>query len=155
MSMYRPTPSPRDAESPNDGPGVLGTEQSVILPRVGAFVLDYLISFLLAVIVGVAVLLSTHNQGLGFLAVGSTMFGYYIILEGAFGQTVGKRVAGVVVVNRDGQPIGFSESFIRNILRLIDGIFNYAVGLVVMLLTEDRQRVGDLAAGTVVVRKQR
>jgi uncharacterized RDD family membrane protein YckC len=44
---------------------------------------------------------------------------------------------------------------VRNVLRIVDGILNYAVGLVVMLVTDGRQRIGDLAAGTRVVRSRR
>ena len=56
------------------------------------------------------------------------------------------------VVCADGRPAGMREIAVRTILRVVDGIGMYIVGLVVMLVTgERRQRIGDLAAGTIVV----
>jgi uncharacterized RDD family membrane protein YckC len=69
------------------------------------------------------------------------------------GRTVGKKAAGLRVVTVDGGPVGFTTSAIRNILRLIDILPGaYAVGTVAVLVTKRSQRLGDLAAGTMVVR---
>jgi uncharacterized RDD family membrane protein YckC len=77
---------------------------------------------------------------------------YYFACESGGGQTIGKRVMRLRVVRADGGHAGMGEIFVRTILRVIDGIAFYLVGLIVMLVTgKRRQRLGDLAAGTVVV----
>jgi len=81
-------------------------------------------------------------------------WGYFTLFE-AFcnGRTPGKRVAKIRVIQRSGRPIGFFESLARNLVRYVDQIpFFYAVGVVVMFITRQHQRLGDLAAGTLVVR---
>jgi len=81
-------------------------------------------------------------------------WGYFTLFE-AFcnGRTPGKRVAKIRVIQRSGRPIGFFESLARNLVRYVDQIpFFYAVGVVVMFTTRQHQRLGDLAAGTLVVR---
>lgn len=82
------------------------------------------------------------------------VFGYYLLLEGLWdGYTVGKKVMGIKVVKDDGSSIGILESVVRNVLRIIDSILYYAVGFLVMAVTDRRQRLGDLIASTVVVRE--
>jgi uncharacterized RDD family membrane protein YckC len=81
-------------------------------------------------------------------------WGYFTLFE-AFcnGRTPGKRVAKIRVIQCSGRPIGFFESLARNLVRYVDQIpFFYAVGVVVMFITRQHQRLGDLAAGTLVVR---
>jgi len=70
----------------------------------------------------------------------------------ADGQTPGKKSMGLRVVNHDGTPIGWSASVIRNLLRVADFLpFFYVAGLVSMLCSRSFQRLGDLAAGTLVI----
>lgn len=81
-------------------------------------------------------------------------WGYFTLFE-AFsnGRTPGKRVAHIRVIQRTGRPIGLIESMARNFIRYIDALpFCYAVGVIVMFSTKQHQRLGDLAAGTLVVR---
>lgn len=74
----------------------------------------------------------------------------------AGGRTPGKRWTGLRVVRVGGQPIGFVASTIRNLLRPIDFLPGlYLVGIVSVLVTKRNQRLGDLAAGTVVARAPR
>jgi len=71
------------------------------------------------------------------------------------GQTPGKRVLGLRVTRVDGLPAEFSRLAVRNLLRIVDMLpLTYGVGILAMLLTRRSQRLGDLAAGTVVVRLQ-
>lgn len=80
-------------------------------------------------------------------------FGYYIVFEGVRGQTPGKMALGIRVTSVDGSRASWGAITGRNLLRIVDGVFFYLVGLIVMLSTSRKQRVGDLAAKTVVVRK--
>lgn len=84
----------------------------------------------------------------------AVMLGYFIIAEGFFGTTLGKVVAEIRVAGRDGGRIGMRASVIRNLMRLIDGIGIYLVGAFSVILTGRRVRLGDLAAGTIVVPRE-
>ncbi|MBE3559252.1 MAG: RDD family protein [Ktedonobacteraceae bacterium] len=79
-------------------------------------------------------------------------FGYYIVMEATQGATLGKMVMGLRVVRQDGGPISWSESVIRNLLRIIDGLFFYLVGAILVWNSPWRQRLGDRAAKTLVIR---
>lgn len=81
-------------------------------------------------------------------------FGYFIVLEARSGQTLGKRLTGLRVVNEDGTPITMSTSIVRNGLRIIDGLMVYAVGAVSIAISGKNQRLGDHVANTVVVRSK-
>lgn len=68
------------------------------------------------------------------------------------GQTPGKRLFGITVLNDDGTPLRWPGALTRNLLRAVDFLpLMYGFGLVTMLLNSDFKRLGDLAAGTVVV----
>jgi uncharacterized RDD family membrane protein YckC len=68
------------------------------------------------------------------------------------GQTPGKRLFGIAVLNDDGTPLRWPGALTRNLLRAVDFLpLMYGFGLVCMLLNRDFKRLGDLAAGTVVV----
>lgn len=75
----------------------------------------------------------------------------FSIMEGRRGVTPGKWVFGIRVLGIDLQYCGFWRALVRNLLRFVDGFFNFLVGILVVALTEHWQRVGDLAARTVVV----
>ncbi len=81
-------------------------------------------------------------------------WGYFTLFEAFWnGRTPGKRIARIRVIQISGRPIGLFESMARNLIRYIDQIpFFYAVGVIAMFATRQHQRLGDLAAGTVVVR---
>ena len=83
--------------------------------------------------------------------------GYFAIFEWIWsGQTPGKRWLKLRVIREDGRPISFFEAMVRNLLRVVDFIVPpfYSVGLISVFATERDQRVGDLVAGTVVVRER-
>src|ERR1035438_2680344 len=81
-------------------------------------------------------------------------WGYFTLFEAFWGgRTPGKRVARIRVIQQSGRPIGLFESMARNFIRYVDQIpFFYAVGGIAMFSTRQHQRLGDLAAGTLVVR---
>jgi uncharacterized RDD family membrane protein YckC len=83
-------------------------------------------------------------------------FLYFILLEGYLGQTVGKMLLGIKVVREDTSDIPrLGAASVRNVLRIIDGLFAYLVGFIAILVSSKRQRLGDMAAHTLVVRKNR
>lgn len=79
-------------------------------------------------------------------------FFYYWLAEAFLGGTVGKLVLGMRVRMADGSPLGIAPSFIRNLLRIIDGLFFYLVAAFMVWFSPARQRLGDRVAGTVVVK---
>ena len=91
---------------------------------------------------------------MSFLSVFLFNWGYFTLFEAFWnGRTPGKRVAKIRVIQRSGRAIGLLESMARNLVRYVDQIpFFYAVGVIAMFVTKQHQRLGDLAAGTLVVR---
>jgi uncharacterized RDD family membrane protein YckC len=85
------------------------------------------------------------------------LFGYFIIFEAAWnGQTPGKKLLGLRVVRDGGYPIDFGASLIRNLIRVGEWILGYYILAVIsMLISPENKRLGDLAAGTIVVRDAR
>ncbi|MFN8091956.1 MAG: RDD family protein [Vicinamibacteria bacterium] len=75
----------------------------------------------------------------------------YSYFEGRTGRTPGKRLLRIRVVGTDLKPCGFGRAFLRNLLTIVDGFFNFLVGALLVALTENWQRLGDLAARTIVV----
>ncbi|MCP4007828.1 MAG: RDD family protein [bacterium] len=70
----------------------------------------------------------------------------------ASGQTPGKKLMGLRVVQQNGTPVDWSGSILRNFLRVVDFLpFLYLIGLVSMLIDRSFRRLGDLAAATLVV----
>jgi uncharacterized RDD family membrane protein YckC len=78
--------------------------------------------------------------------------GYYVLSEALTGKTLGKRLVGIRVVDEEGDAPDLAAAMIRNVLRLIDGLFFYLVGALFALKSDRGQRLGDRAAHTVVVR---
>jgi uncharacterized RDD family membrane protein YckC len=88
------------------------------------------------------------------LSVFVVQWGYYIIAEMVTkGSSPGKRTLGLRVIRDNGLPIGFSQSLLRNLVRLVDFLpWAYGVGLIAVFVSSRSQRLGDLVAGTLVVR---
>jgi uncharacterized RDD family membrane protein YckC len=77
---------------------------------------------------------------------------YYAVLEGLFGASLGKRLAGLRVTDLEGRRIGWQAAIVRNLARLLDVLpFAYLLGGILTLVTRRHQRLGDLLAGTLVV----
>lgn len=81
------------------------------------------------------------------------LWGYYIFFEALWnGQTPGKRWVGLRVLQLSGLPLTFSEVVIRNLVRIVDFLpVAYGVGIIAMFFQAQSRRLGDLAAGTLVV----
>ena len=80
-------------------------------------------------------------------------YGYFAVFESVWnGQTPGKRIIGLRVIHSSGRPVSVFEAILRNVVRVADQLPGiYAIGIASVFLTERSQRLGDLAAGTVVV----
>jgi len=86
--------------------------------------------------------------------------GYFIVFEWLWnGQTPGKRWMKLRVIREDGRPLTMWEAIARNLLRICDAVPGfvipiYSIGLVVIFMSSRDQRVGDVFAGTVVIRER-
>jgi len=131
-----------------------------------AILVDYLIwgfVFLILGIVAAIVIPALHffggvsaNWAIGIfvLIVFLLQWGYFALFE-AFGngRTPGKRVARIRVIHQSGRGINFVEALARNLVRFVDYFPGfYAVGIVAIFLSRRNQRLGDMVAGTLVVR---
>jgi uncharacterized RDD family membrane protein YckC len=132
-----------------------------------AFLIDWLIrAILFTAWYGVAALL--YNRRWTFIAplnpdaewfvlvvtpAAATYFLYHFVLEIAMhGRTPGKRMAGIHIVTRTGGSPGIGALLTRNVFRLVDSLpLLYGVGLVATFATRDHVRIGDMAAGTILV----
>lgn len=128
--------------------------------RAMAYSIDLVLHILIdVIIIGVAITLSPNAPGvLGLVSVLLVVliyFGYFIVLEATLGATVGKLALGLRVVKTDGTALTWSGSFIRNLLRLVDGLLDYLVGAMLIWTSPLKQRLGDRAAKTVVVIRPR
>jgi uncharacterized RDD family membrane protein YckC len=162
-TIVAPPPAVYAATAPATPPWEL-SDVAPLPRRCAALIIDSLamagIFFLSAVLIALATDQMTEN---GFaLGPGSTLllftlwvaiyFAYFIAMEAFAAATLGKLTMNIGVVRTDGDGAGVTASVIRNLLRIVDGLAAYLVGWVAALLSPHRQRIGDRAAGTLVVR---
>jgi uncharacterized RDD family membrane protein YckC len=127
--------------------------------RAIAQILDLLIvGFILVAVFAVALAVSAAS---GQTATLILLFGSFVVIFGYFwvseslwsGQTVGKKAFRLRAVGDRGEPLTFGQAGIRNIVRIVDFLpYGYGVGLVVLFANGKGKRLGDLAAGTIVVK---
>jgi uncharacterized RDD family membrane protein YckC len=132
--------------------------------RFAAALLDQLLRWavLLAIFAVVALIGAGGDLSAGIVLAGLfvglflVQFAYDVLFETlASGRTPGKRWTGLRVVRAGGGPVTFTASAIRNLLRIVDALpAFYLVGMLTVLFTKNNQRLGDLAAGTLVVRER-
>src|SRR5579859_5008372 len=148
---------------------IFGYRVAGIGSRFLAALIDTTLILVLQLVVNIGVLLvarflfnfslSSNDSGLAWLlgifglVTFAFLWGYYIFFEMLWnGQSPGKRRVGLRVIRMDGTPITLSESIIRNLVRLVDFLpAYYGVGVIAMFIRSQARRLGDLAAGTVVV----
>jgi uncharacterized RDD family membrane protein YckC len=122
-------------------------------PRAQAYLLDLLIR--LGLLIGVSMAASVAAaMGEAFVLISVFLLEWFypVVFELAMGATPGKRALGLQVVMDTGLPVTPTASLIRNLLRAADFLpALYAAGIVAMLSRTDFRRLGDIAAGTVVV----
>ncbi len=124
------------------------------VPRAAAWMIDTLIRIGVGIAAAIVLpFMGKFGSGLFLLLLFFLFWVYWVVFEVLrHGATPGKRVMKIRVVNRNGTPVGWSESIIRNLVRFVDWMPTaYGFGLVSVLLNRDFQRLGDMAAGTVVV----
>lgn len=138
-------------------------ELASLTDRAKAYGLDLLIRVAILVVIGIAFLIALGPAifagiGLWLILYFVIEWGYFVFFEMLWnGQSPGKRVFELRVVKTAGHPIGFFDSVLRNLLRAADGlpplsfVGSYAAGALSMLATRRFQRLGDLAADTVVI----
>ncbi len=137
-----------------------------------AVAIDIVIQVLIAVAIGFAFSLAAERSGdvaktahvpnaqvtsLVIAIVILVMFlifdGYFIVFEALWnGQTPGKRLLGIRVVRDGGYPIDLGSSVLRNLIRILEAALIYVPAAVCALLSPQNKRIGDYAAGTIVVR---
>jgi uncharacterized RDD family membrane protein YckC len=136
--------------------------------RIAAIIIDSIILFVVFAIIAVplgisATMFSTMGNPAGFTPnfgyIGTLVFLnfvlwilYFTYFEAKSGQTLGKKALGIKVVKETGKKITNADAFVRTILRLIDSIGFYILGLIVIMVSQKKQRIGDLAAHTIVVK---
>jgi uncharacterized RDD family membrane protein YckC len=124
------------------------------VPRALAWFVDFLLRAALVLVVSMlAAYFGRAGWGLVLIAAFFVEWLLPAVFEARWGgQTPGKRFFGIAVLNDDGTPVRWPAALTRNLLRAADFLpFFYGVGLLAMLASRDFKRLGDLAAGTVVV----
>jgi uncharacterized RDD family membrane protein YckC len=144
-------------------------QNAEIISRIVAVIIDTIIvgvvAFILALPFGVLAMLNPMAYANPMLAAqvaaaslavsGLSLLifvGYYTYFEGTTGQTIGKKIVNIKVVKENGKPMTYMDSLVRTILRVVDGIGFYLIGFIVILASEKKQRIGDMAARTLVVK---
>lgn len=143
-------------------PNAEGIDLDLRLAGIGsrgvALIVDLVLQTLVLFLAG-AVAGAFDSWGAAFFAITAFMvlLGYPILAEGlAAGRTFGKALMHIAVVSTDGTPITFLAAVIRNVVRLVDSLpGTYFVAIASVLFTKRSQRVGDLAAGTIVIHRGR
>ena len=135
--------------------------------RIVAAIIDMIILWVVMAVLAIPLGLQTMAMGTSVMDLGAYMASmtlysmvagivsllYFIYFEGSRGQTPGKMALSIKVVKEDGKAITFVDALIRTILRIVDGLPGfYILGLILVAVTEKKQRLGDMAAKTIVVK---
>jgi uncharacterized RDD family membrane protein YckC len=141
-----------------------------LMSRFLALLIDTVVSFVLTIVIFLALGILTALAGLGLGTTATELgmaaqfvvwfvvdWGYMVLLESVWsGQTIGKRVMGLRVIQDTGVRVGPLQALLRNLVRPVDKLpVFYLIGGVAALLSGTQQRLGDLLAGTIVVRERR
>lgn len=163
-------PSAQSLRPGSTGPEGIVTPEAVVLAfaeaglgsRALAFLVDMIVRFVAvwAIFTGVALFAPLLTETAAIVVVSVVMFVlllvYPVVLETFWnGRTVGKHFLGLRVVTMEGAPVRFHHTVIRSALGLLDFFISIgAVAVVSALATRHSQRLGDLAAGTIVIRER-
>src|SRR5699024_2594216 len=135
--------------------------------RAAAQLIDLLLLFIVQILIAIVLFLATVNNlwtasesvifAIIIIVIFVLQFGYFLFSEYFWsGKTIGKHFLGIRVVQENGHNITFLSSVIRNCLRLIDMLpTSYAIGIICIFTHSKHKRLGDMAAGTLVVHERR
>lgn len=159
LQRNAPLPPPLDTRYQVETPeGIdLPLRPAGLMPRALAFTIDLGIrGLVLGVLFFILAFFGELGIGLGSILLFVVSWWYMVLFEVLRqGRSPGKQMMGLRVVQDDGRPIGWSASLIRNLLRFVDMLpFGYAFGAVSCLQHPAFKRLGDLAAGTLVVYRE-
>ncbi|MCP4968921.1 MAG: RDD family protein [bacterium] len=140
---------PRDAEQPASRRSEFGRPiDGVVGARIAAALID--LTPLYVLLFGVAARAGELERPQGLL-MALVALAYFVIPEVVWGTSPGKRVMGLQVTSVDGNPVGWAQSLLRNLLRFVDWFPSlYLLGMVSITASRRDQRIGDRAAKTVV-----
>jgi len=145
-------------------------EQASVGRRIVAIIIDHIVLAIIMIIVAIPFGLTAtvfgmmtdvaaqsafwSNAALGSFLVINTIIWllYFSYFESKSGQTLGKKAMDLKVVKKGGSNLSFGAAFVRTIFRVIDSIAFYLLGFIIVLITKDKQRLGDLAVDSVVVK---
>lgn len=160
MIASRPSAQLLDTRHPFETPEGIELELRIAgtVPRACAWAIDMGIRSV--IYIALAILLTwAGGMGVGAMLIAFFLIEWFypVIFEVYQGMTPGKRLLGLQVIHDDGTPVGWPSSILRNLLRAADFLpVLYGFGVVTMLANAQFKRLGDLAAGTLVVyREQR
>ena len=133
-------------------------EKASIGRRLVASLIDFIIYYFVCVFL--ALVLDNSSESVfsfhleGFSALMAFLIGFFLwpISEGIWGQTLGKRFVDIKVVTKNNSEINISQGFGRFFLGFID--CSFLSGIIVALINKDNQRIGDMAAGTFVIKSK-
>jgi uncharacterized RDD family membrane protein YckC len=133
-------------------------EKASIGRRISASLIDFFIFYFACVFL--ALVLDNSSESIfsfqleGFSALVAFLIGFFLwpISEGIWGQTIGKRILDVKVVARNNSEINMGQAFGRFFLGFID--CSFISGIIVAVINKDNQRIGDIAAGTFVIKSK-
>jgi uncharacterized RDD family membrane protein YckC len=138
-----------------------GVEVELTLAGIGSrFIAALIDATIQSALAGVLALILRPAGNTGIAIYTVAVFGLVFLYDVSFevlggGKTPGKRWTGLRVVRSGGRPINLVRSAIRNVVRIVDVLpAFYAVGMTGIFVTERNQRVGDVVAGTLVVRER-
>lgn len=128
-----------------------------VVPRALAWGVDLLIQVVIYIVLAIALLgFGEFGQGIFSIAVFLVWWFYPVYFELRTGSTPGKKMYDLTVVHDNGTPITWQASVTRNLLRSADFFpFMFGFGIVSLLATKNFKRLGDIAAGTLVVYRQK
>lgn len=140
--------STRSSGRSSYGPG----DVDVVGGRIVAQIVDMIVVFVLAVVVGLLFGIGLQSRGGVFLGIIVATIAYGTVLEGAYGKTLGKMLIGIRVVGPAGDDVGYGPAFLRNIPALVGGWLTWIVGIAAIATDDQNQRLFDQFADTYVVR---
>ena len=128
-----------------------------LVQRAVALIIDQIIIGVALVVLILAGVLSTSMSAGAVVAIMGVQWVlwlvYFTFLEGSSGQTIGKRFMNIRVISADGSDLSYAQAMVRSLLRIVDSLPTlYILGIILVIVTRERQRLGDMVAGSVVIR---